>query len=272
MPLQEPFAQTRFPRTARYNPEWIVAGASGGAHALWLVEWLTEALRLERGMRVLDLGSGRGTTSVFLHREFGVQVWATDLWFDPGERAARFRDAAVADAVFAVHADARALPFAPAFFDAVVSIDAYPYFGTDDLYLGYLARFLKPGAPIGIAGAGLLREVDETPPDHLVAWWEPSLACLHTPAWWRRHWARSGLVSVDVADSLADGWRYWLDWQRTVAPHNTPEIEALEVDQGRTLGYVRTIARRRLDREPDEHIVAVPTIYEPHPVMRPHNG
>jgi cyclopropane fatty-acyl-phospholipid synthase-like methyltransferase len=70
--------------------------------------------------------------------QFGVQVWSTDLWFSPDERARRIHDARVADAVFPIHADARALPFAAGFFDASVSIDSFVYYGTDDLYLGYV--------------------------------------------------------------------------------------------------------------------------------------
>ena len=34
----------RFPRSSRYHPEWVLANVSGGAHALWLTEWLTEAI------------------------------------------------------------------------------------------------------------------------------------------------------------------------------------------------------------------------------------
>lgn len=121
--VQDAEEPARFPRSSAYHPDWILAGASGGAHPLWLTEWLTEAMDLRAGMRVLDLGSGRGTSSVFLRREFGVQVWSVDLWFDPGERLARFRDAGVDDAVFPLRADARSLPFAPGFFDAVVSVE-----------------------------------------------------------------------------------------------------------------------------------------------------
>ena len=74
-----------------------------------MAEWLTEALDLQPGMRVLDLGCGRASSSIFLHREFGVQVWATDLWCDVSENAQRIRDAGVGDQVFPVRADARAL-------------------------------------------------------------------------------------------------------------------------------------------------------------------
>lgn len=70
------------------------------------------------------------------------------------------------DGVFPIHADARSLPFATEFFDAVVSIDSFVYYGTDDLYLNYLARFLKPRGVLGIAGAGLMQEIEGAVPDH----------------------------------------------------------------------------------------------------------
>lgn len=266
--VQDAEEPARFPRSSAYHPDWILAGASGGAHPLWLTEWLTEAMDLRAGMRVLDLGSGRGTSSVFLRREFGVQVWSVDLWFDPGERLARFRDAGVDDAVFPLRADARSLPFAPGFFDAVVSVDSFVYYGTDDLFANTLARFLVPGGALGIAGAGLVDEIDGPVPEHLRSWWEPSLACLHSAAWWRRHWERSGLLDVERADTMADGWRRWLDWQRTASPDNHVEIEAVTADRGRFLGYVRAVAHRRADVEPDEPIMSVPAEYVERPVLR----
>src|SRR6201997_3314314 len=115
----------RFPRATRYNPEWVLANASGGANSLWLTEWLAEALDLQAGMRVLDLGCGRAVSSIFLRREFGVQVWATDLWINASENLQRIRDAGVEDGVFPIHADARSLPYAAGFFDAIVAIDSF---------------------------------------------------------------------------------------------------------------------------------------------------
>src|SRR6476660_8297874 len=138
----------RFPRASKYNPDWILACVSGGANSLWLTEWLTADLGLKPGMRVLDLGCGRAASSTFLAREFGVQVWATDLWFSATENLRRIRDAGVEDRVFPIHADSRALPFANEFFDAVISIDSYFYYGTDDLYLNDVTRFVKPGGVI----------------------------------------------------------------------------------------------------------------------------
>jgi cyclopropane fatty-acyl-phospholipid synthase-like methyltransferase len=223
---------------------------------------------LQPGMRILDLGSGLAASSIFLHREFGVQVWATDLWFSASENLRRIRDAGVGDQVFPIHADARSLPFAEEFFDAIVSIDSFVYYGTDDLYLNYLARFVKPTGQIGIAGAGLMREIGEAIPDHLREWWTPDVWCLHSADWWRRHWERTGIISLEVADAMPEGWQRWLDWQRAVAPDNDAEIRALEADRGSFIGYVRVVGRRRPQTTLPDPIVSVPTEYKRAPLLR----
>ncbi|HUC74468.1 MAG TPA: methyltransferase domain-containing protein [Vicinamibacterales bacterium] len=261
-------ASERFPRSSQYHPDWVLANASGGANALWLTEWLTTALDLRPGMRVLDLGCGRASSSIFLRREFGVQVWAADLWFSASENMQRIRDAGVEDGVFPLHVDARALPFASDFFDAVVCVDSFPYFGTDDLYLNDLARLVKPGAPVGIAGAGLMREIEGFLPDHLREWWTQDLWCLHSAAWWRWHWERTGIMDIDLADTLPDGWQRWLDWQRAVAPDNAAEIKAVEADRGTYLGYVRLVGRRNSQAELADHVISVPQQYTKKPLLR----
>ena len=267
-PVDDRFRSPQFPRASAYHPEWIVAGVSGGANPLWLTEWLSAAMDLRPGMRVLDLGCGLAMSSIFLHREFGVQVWATDLWFSATDNHRRIRDAGVADSVFPIHADARSLPFAAEFFDAIVSIDSFFYYGTDDLYLNAIARFLKPGGQLGIAGAGLMREIDGPVPEHLREWWTPDLWCLHSAGWWRRHWERIGTVDVELADTLPDGWRLWREWHLAIAPNNTVEIQALEADSGRYLGYVRAVGRRRADVQLEEPVASLPTQYTRHPLLR----
>ena len=266
--MDERFVLQQFPRSSAYHPEWVITGVSGAANPLWMTEWLAAALDLEPGMRVLDIGCGRALSSIFLHREFGVQVWATDLWFSVTENLQRIRDAGVENGVFPIHADARSLPFAAEFFDAIVSIDSFVYYGTDDLYLNALARFVKPGGWVGIAGAGLVREIAGAVPEHLRGWWTPDLWCLHSAAWWRRHWERTGIMDIELADTLPEGWRLWRDWQSVIAPDNVAEIEALEADRGNYLGYVRLVGRRRAGVQLEEPIMSVPTRYTKRPLLR----
>jgi SAM-dependent methyltransferase len=267
MQSPESLSSKRFPRSSKYNPEWLIASVSGGSNPLWLTEWLAEALDLQPGMRVLDLGCGRAASSIFLHREFGVQVWATDLWFSASENLQRIADAGVSDNVFPLHADARSLPFAAQFFDAIISIDSFVYYGTDDLYLSTLAQYVRPDGHIAIAGSGLTKELDEQVPEHLRKWWTPSVWCLHSAEWWRRHWRRTGIVDVERADTLPDGWQFWQTWQRVVAPDNEVELTALKADRGRNLAYVRVVGRRQKEALLEEPIVSMPAQYRKAPLL-----
>ena len=74
----------RYPRSSAYDPSWLL-GLDMGPNPLWMLEDLAQDLDLRPGMRVLDLGSGKGATSVFLAREYGVQVVAagSPTWSPP---------------------------------------------------------------------------------------------------------------------------------------------------------------------------------------------
>ena len=92
--------------------------------------------------------------------------------------------------------------------------------------------------------------------------------CLHSAAWWRRHWERTGIMYIELADTMPDGWQAWLDWHRAVAPDNATEIEALEADRGRYLGYVRVVGRRRAEARLEDPIVSIPAHYTQTALLR----
>jgi hypothetical protein len=196
-------------------------------------------------------------------------VWATDLWFSASENTQRARDAAAEKGVFPIHADARHLPFSEEFFDAIVSIDSFMYYGTDDLYLNYLTRFVKPGAPVGIALAGFMNEIEDRVPPPLAQWWDAERPyCLHSAAWWRRHWQRSGLVDVAVADTLQGGWHFWRDWLKLINPASETEIRAVEADGGQNFAYVRVVAHRRATAQLFDPLMSIPADYTKKPLLR----
>ena len=219
-----------------------------GPNVLWLTESLADCMDLRPGMRVLDLGCGRAYSSMFLAREFGVQVWAADLWIPPTENFRRVLAEGLEGSVFPLHAEAHTLPFAEGFFDAIVSMDAYHYFGTDNLYLSYVLKFLRAGGQIGINVPGLIQEFPDGLPDYLVEHWEPDFWSFHSPDWWRTHWARSEEVDVATADTVPDSGQLWLKWLEECAAAGYPaEEEALMLlaDAGRNIGFTRVVARRR---------------------------
>ena len=240
----------RFPRSNRYDPNWLL-GNQMGLNPLWLTEWACEKMPLAPGMRILDLGCGKGLSSIFLVKEYGVQVWAVDLWIKPADNYARFCQSDVQDQAFPIHADARNLPFAEEYFDAVVCTDAYIYFGTDDLYLDYLCHFVKPGGQIGISVPGFMHEVQGELPEHLLPFWAQECWTWHTLDWWRWHWERTGLVAEIWTDVLPDGWKLWLQWKQARArvegenPSLTSDIRVLEADRGRFMGFIQMEACRK---------------------------
>ena len=148
-----------FPRSSKYDPAWVIENEMG-PNVLWLTEFLCEAMNLIPGMRVLDLGCGKALSSMFLAREFNVQVWATDLWVSASENAQRIRAAQLDNQVFPIHADARSLPFADEFFDAIISVDAFEYFGTDATFLSSVVPLLKPTLKSESSMQGSLRKLN----------------------------------------------------------------------------------------------------------------
>lgn len=236
-----------FPRSTSYDPVWMLENLMG-PNAVWLAEALSQVLDLPASMRVLDLGCGKATSSIFLAREFGLQVWAVDLWMSASDNWQRIGAADLQRQVFPLQAEAHALPFAHDFFDALLSFDAYHYFGTGDLYLGYISQFVRPGGAIAIVDPGLLHELHGQLPAHLTSYWQWDWWSFHSPDWWREHWAKTGLVEVERADSIPEGWKHWLKWLEVCLDGGFPsapdEIEMLQTDAGRTFGFTRVIAKK----------------------------
>lgn len=252
--MRELLHNDRYPRSARYDSEWVLKSWMG-PNALWLTEWLTEKIDLKPGTRVLDMGCGKALSSIFLAKEFGVPVWANDLWISATENWQRIKQAGLENSVFPIHAEVHALPYADEFFDALVSLDSYHYYGTDDLYLEYFRKFVRPGGQIGIVVPGLVKDFINGVPEHLTrcqpsgrTFWEPGCWSFHTAEWWRNHCRRTGLVDVETADALPDGWRDWLQSEKAGEEAGTliflSDAETIEEDAGRYLGLIRVIARR----------------------------
>jgi cyclopropane fatty-acyl-phospholipid synthase-like methyltransferase len=242
----------RYVRSNAYDARWVIDNQMG-PNALWLAESLMEIMTIEAGMKVLDLGCGRATSSIFLAREFGAQVWATDLWIPAEENEARIHEAGIGDLVTAVHAEAHTLPFEKGFFDAIVSIDAYQYFGTADLYIGYLVDFLRADGQVGVVMPATTRELGEEIPAALAPFWEWEYCCLHSPEWWRAHWAKTRRVLVERVEPIDEGWQDWLRFNDAIAPYVegwwvddvATTHELLTTDQGTELGFVRLLATKR---------------------------
>jgi len=237
-----------FPRTAKYDERWIRENALG-ENALCQVESLARHLPFSPGMRVLELGCGKATSSIFLAREFDVQVWATDSSTSATENFHRVIALESESRVFPMRVDAHSLPFAKEFFDAVVAIDSYLYFGTDERYLPYVVQFIKPDGFIGVVDIGFRREIRsvEEAPEYLRPQYEKYWSSIHTVEWWKQHWQKTGLVDVQCAQFLPESdqllLNYWVE--RSPDQDKDPIMRAVPNDEERLIGLFCLVARKR---------------------------
>ena len=205
----------KYPKTEKYDNIWVEENWMG-PHPLWLLEDLCEHMDLRPGMKVLDMGCGKGITSIFLAKEYGVTVFANDLWISASDNLHRFEEAGVADRVYPFNAEAHALPYANSFFDAAIAIDCYHYFGTSESYfVDIFSKLVKPGGYLGIVVPGLAREYEKGYPETLEKLWIPEYNTFHSKKWWCSLWEKTGLCEIiacyDMEDSKAI-WQRWADW------------------------------------------------------------
>ena len=238
----------QFPRANKYDPMWIINN-SMGPNVLWLTEFLTQPIKLTPGMRVLDLGCGKGISSVFLAKEFGVQVFAVDLWDSPDGKWEQAKTHGAEHLITPIHADARKLPFAKGFFDAILCIDAYMYFGQEAGYLDYLAQFLRPDGQIGMIVPGFMQDVEKGIPTYLSDFLGDELWTWKTLPWWKNLWEQFNGMSIDVADTLENGCALWLRYEEVVNIFGKnpwgDETAIFRQDEGDYIGFVRMAATKK---------------------------
>ena len=80
-----------FPKANSFDIN-LVQSKIMGPNPLKLCEELLCGADLAKGSCVCGLGSGSGITSVMLAREYGLDVYAVDLWSDPPKIALSFAE------------------------------------------------------------------------------------------------------------------------------------------------------------------------------------
>lgn len=184
--------------------------APGG---LLLAGRMAEQLSLCPGERVLDLGCGRGQSSVFLASMYGTEVVSLDLWVSASERQQAAVEASVGGLVTPMQGDiARGLPAGLGGFDAIFCMQSFHCFGTRASVVRYLASLLRPGGRICFAHGcfrdepaplpALFQETDR---------WHAEYEKYHSPGWWGNHLQVAGTFDVGVSQEVPDGDILWED-------------------------------------------------------------
>jgi cyclopropane fatty-acyl-phospholipid synthase-like methyltransferase len=179
-----------------------------------------------------------------LAREYGLITYAADLWSDPSEIMRFFESLGISNRqAIPVKADANELPFASGFFDAVVSVDSYNYYGRSPEYLGKkLLPFVKEGRLLYLAIPGMVRDCHDNPPACLLASWTPEqLDYLHDMRWWRDMFSRTRdieIIDMHEMKCTHEAWTDWIECDNEYARGDRAAVEAGALDYLNTIKVV----------------------------------
>lgn len=238
----------KFIKTNKYDKKFIEENLMG-PNSMKMLEELLQPVKLEKGMRVLDLGCGKGLTSILLAKEFDVQVFATDLWISATQNYKTFKSMNLESQIIPIHADASDLPYADKYFDAIISIDSYHYFGTEPDYINKLAPLVKKGGIIALAFPGVKKELNGTLPDEMMLSWaqvkEEVFKTFHSIQWWKELLEKSNEIeikSIQEMECFEETWQDWLSCEHEYAINDRLSMNA---GAGKYMNLIAIIAKRK---------------------------
>ena len=237
----------KYEKTEKYNTE-LINQKIMGPNPLKLEEELMKNHRIKTGSIVMDLGSGQGITSVFLVKEYGFKVYATDLWSDPEENKKFFTEMGLTDEqIIPVNADATDLKYEKDFFDAVVSTDSYNYFGRDEYYLDEkLLPFVKSGGYIYIVVPGMKKDWhNDIPKELLLSWTPEQLDYIQTKEYWQNIISKSKDSEIVSIHEMESNEECWNDWIKCDNEYSRNDKKAIEAGACKYLNFIAIVLKKK---------------------------
>lgn len=235
-----------YPISKKYEMNFLRENIMG-PNPIKLLEELFLIHSIPRNKTVLDLGCGRGITSAFMVKEYGLRVFATDLWISATENKERFDSMDLtSDKIIPIHAEAHELPFAEDFFDAVVSVDAYHYFGLDENYLSEnLLPVVKSGGYLIFAVPGLKKDIHDNIPEEMLLSWSPEdISSLHDKEYWENLIIKTKgieIISISEMESFDECWDDWLSCENEYAKKDR---KAMDAGAGKYMNFISIVIKK----------------------------
>ena len=204
-----------YPELESYSHDEIYDGHSGPG-GLYLAAKMARTMDLKNGDIVLDLGCGKGATSMFLAKWFGVSVVAVDLWTSASDLNDKFSLGGYRDSILPMNMNiTKALPFAESYFDAIFCMNSFSFYGGNVDFLQHLLKHLRPGRRLCVGSECFNEEFtpqEAASPPKVFAWefpsggnvWDGDFSKQHSPQWWADLFTDSGLLEVLQCWELED--------------------------------------------------------------------
>ncbi|MBR3763955.1 MAG: methyltransferase domain-containing protein [Clostridia bacterium] len=198
--------------------EYMTADILMGPNSARILEELLakHPLQLKRESRVLDLGCGKGLTSLILAKETGAKVYANDLWIPAEDNAKRFSEWGVGEQILPVHGDASELSLDEGQFSVLVSVDSYHYFATKE---GYFQEKILPllgdEAVVLIGIPGMKDEYDGRSEELLSEWLGNEAYMFRSPKEWKEIIGRHERIEKTETWEMSCFDLAWKEWLAT---------------------------------------------------------
>lgn len=210
-----------------------------GPNSITIIEELTKNCNIKKGQRILDLGCGMGLTSIYLAQKFEAQVYAVDLWISASDNYKRFKELGLEDMIIPINCDANLLPFADDYFDAIVSVDSYHYFGNNSTFFGdKIKPLIKENGDILIAFPSMKNDYTNTQPDEMKPFWEDeALQMWQYIDWWKDIFNDFSINEMKCYNEA------WADWLSTNNPYAIGDRDMFNTDNGRYMNLISIVGK-----------------------------
>ena len=181
-------------------------------------------------------------------KEYGFKVYATDLWSNPDENRKYFYSLGLDEnSIVSIKADSTDLHFDKNFFDAVVSVDSYNYFGRDENYLdNKLLPFVKNEGYIYIAIPGVKNDChDNLPKELLLSWTPEQLDYMHDIKYWENIFNKSNDSEIIKIEEMESNEEVWNDWLMQENEYAINDRKSLNAGAGKYLNFIKIVLQKK---------------------------
>ena len=189
-------------------------------------------------IRILDLGCGKGLTSIYLAEKYkNAIIYAADLWVEATDNYKFFKEQGYENRIIPLNTSAENLPFAYHYFDMIVSVDAYHYFGTDKLFFKEKIKpYLKDNGLIFIAVPGMKDDYEKVPQD-LKGFISDEDFRFFKSIKYYKNILKENIKEIKIEEMKCFN-EAWDSWLATDNPYAVEDIELLKADGGKFLNLI----------------------------------